>query len=206
MRSNRIESEDEVVLEPAAGGANGRRDLAARPGSGRSRLRAHDPRSSGPARRCPRPPSLFPHAEVRPVTINAGYAMRAWYDIRELSPDGRDGRSRPGPRPGSASSATSSAAPPAGGIAARRIVLAGFLRKVAPRRCMWDCDTLPPLGGIIALSALFCRCARRLVAETGTGEIARQPVLMCHGREDCGGAANFRRAIPRCVARGRRTS
>src|SRR5438270_10617584 len=32
------------------------------------------------------PPSLrlrfvFPHAPVRPVTINAGYRMRAWYDI-----------------------------------------------------------------------------------------------------------------------------
>ncbi|MEO6185854.1 MAG: hypothetical protein ABIP38_15350, partial [Steroidobacteraceae bacterium] len=29
---------------------------------------------------------VFPHAEVRPVTVNAGYAMRAWYDIRELTP------------------------------------------------------------------------------------------------------------------------
>src|SRR5438046_10494573 len=26
---------------------------------------------------------LFPHAPVMPVTINRGYAMRAWYDIRE---------------------------------------------------------------------------------------------------------------------------
>ena len=26
---------------------------------------------------------LFPHAPVIPVTINRGYAMRAWYDIRE---------------------------------------------------------------------------------------------------------------------------
>src|SRR5215203_849226 len=24
---------------------------------------------------------VFPHAPVRPVTLNAGYAMRAWYDI-----------------------------------------------------------------------------------------------------------------------------
>ena len=24
---------------------------------------------------------IFPHAPVRPVTINNGYAMRAWYDI-----------------------------------------------------------------------------------------------------------------------------
>src|SRR5690348_8211210 len=26
---------------------------------------------------------LFPHAPVMPVTINRGYPMRAWYDIRE---------------------------------------------------------------------------------------------------------------------------
>ena len=27
---------------------------------------------------------VFPHAPVRPVTINGGVPMRAWYDIREL--------------------------------------------------------------------------------------------------------------------------
>ena len=26
---------------------------------------------------------VFPHAPVRPVTINGGIAMRAWYDIRQ---------------------------------------------------------------------------------------------------------------------------
>lgn len=29
---------------------------------------------------------VFPHAPVRPVTINAGMAMRAWYDIVDLQP------------------------------------------------------------------------------------------------------------------------
>src|ERR671936_2373104 len=28
---------------------------------------------------------VFPHAPVRPVTINNGYAMRAWYDIIALN-------------------------------------------------------------------------------------------------------------------------
>jgi phospholipase/carboxylesterase len=27
---------------------------------------------------------IFPHARVRPITINNGYAMRAWYDITSL--------------------------------------------------------------------------------------------------------------------------
>ncbi len=26
---------------------------------------------------------VFPHAPMRPVTINAGYVMRAWYDVRD---------------------------------------------------------------------------------------------------------------------------
>lgn len=29
---------------------------------------------------------VLPHAPVRPVTINGGFAMRAWYDIRHLEP------------------------------------------------------------------------------------------------------------------------
>ena len=27
---------------------------------------------------------VFPHAPVRPVTLNGGMRMRAWYDIRDL--------------------------------------------------------------------------------------------------------------------------
>jgi phospholipase/carboxylesterase len=30
---------------------------------------------------------VFPHAPMRPVTINAGYVMRAWYDIKTLDLD-----------------------------------------------------------------------------------------------------------------------
>ena len=32
---------------------------------------------------------VFPHAPVRPVTINGGMAMRAWYDIISLDVEGR---------------------------------------------------------------------------------------------------------------------
>ena len=32
---------------------------------------------------------VFPHAPVRPVTLNGGMPMRAWYDILELSAEGR---------------------------------------------------------------------------------------------------------------------
>ena len=32
---------------------------------------------------------VFPHAPVRPVTLNGGMPMRAWYDIISLDADGR---------------------------------------------------------------------------------------------------------------------
>src|SRR5690554_2741472 len=32
---------------------------------------------------------VFPHADPRPVTINQGMTMRAWYDIVQLSGGGR---------------------------------------------------------------------------------------------------------------------
>src|SRR5690349_13670081 len=30
---------------------------------------------------------IFPHARPRPVTINNGFVMRAWYEITSLGPD-----------------------------------------------------------------------------------------------------------------------
>src|SRR4029450_2099983 len=34
--------------------------------------------------------SIFPHARPRPVTINNGYVMRAWYDITSLGADRKE--------------------------------------------------------------------------------------------------------------------
>ena len=51
----------------------------------------HDFEAIVPELRLPESLSLrfvFPHAPVRPVTINAGIAMRAWYDIVSLDRDG----------------------------------------------------------------------------------------------------------------------
>ena len=55
------------------------RHLDARPGRRRQRLRA-DRRASWLCRRLAMR-FIFPHAPMRPVTINDGYVMRAWYDI-----------------------------------------------------------------------------------------------------------------------------
>ena len=32
---------------------------------------------------------VFPHASERPVTVNGGMVMRAWYDIKSLDAEGR---------------------------------------------------------------------------------------------------------------------
>lgn len=77
---------------------------------------------------------IFPHAPERPVTVNAGYVMRAWYDIKSFTPDGRADAA------GLADSAQRVYryldAEIARGVAADRIVLAGFSQ-----------------GGAVALSA-----------------------------------------------------
>ncbi|MDP6183453.1 MAG: alpha/beta fold hydrolase [Gammaproteobacteria bacterium] len=92
---------------------------------------------------------LFPHAPVRPITINAGMEMRGWYDIDEQGLNQRvDER---GIRESAAAVAALLDAEIATGIDNRRIVLAGFSQGGAialhlglryPQR----------LGGILALS------------------------------------------------------
>jgi len=53
--------------------------LAAWPGRGWPLISLHRPQLVTPDERPLR--FIFPHAPVRPVTVNGGAAMRAWYDI-----------------------------------------------------------------------------------------------------------------------------
>lgn len=122
---------------------------------------------------------VFPHADVRPVTVNAGYAMRAWYDIRELTPEGRDDEA------GLAQTRERIeqyiATERAQGIAARRIVLAGFSQGGATALHV-GLRHGERLGGIIALSC-YLPLRERLAAEADAAN-RDTPILMCHGRED----------------------
>ena len=63
---------------------------------------------------------VFPHAPVRPVTINQGMRMRAWYDILQLGGGPED---EPGLR---ASQKITEELIRAQGLPASKIVLAGF--------------------------------------------------------------------------------
>ncbi len=129
------------------------------------------------------PPSLrarfvFPHAPLRPVTINAGMVMRAWYDVLQLG-GGREDEA--GIRASQALIEAFLAQEKARGIPAGRIVLAGFSQGGAmalqaglrhPER----------LAGIAALSC-YLPLAASLAGEAGPA--AREvPIFMAHGAHD----------------------
>lgn len=122
---------------------------------------------------------VFPHADVRPVTVNAGYAMRAWYDIRELTPEGRDDEA--GLSASRQRIEACIAAEHAAGIASSRIVLAGFSQGGAMALHV-GLRHAQPLAGIIALSC-YLPLRDRLGSEIAAANRAT-PILMCHGRED----------------------
>jgi phospholipase/carboxylesterase len=122
---------------------------------------------------------VFPHAPVRPVTINNGYQMRAWYDI--IGIDRRSAEDFAG---------ISASATEIGGlirqendrgIATNRIVIAGFSQGGA---MPLHVATRHPgaLAGVIALS-----CYLPLAGELATAGHAankRTPIFMAHGIQD----------------------
>lgn len=67
---------------------------------------------------------VFPHAPVRPVTLNGGMAMRAWYDILTLDRDGPSDEE--GIRASAALLEGFVAREQERGVAAQNIVVAGF--------------------------------------------------------------------------------
>jgi phospholipase/carboxylesterase len=177
MRTKIIENEDEVILEPAAGSADSA--IIWMHGLGAD---GHDFVPMVPELQLPasaRVRFVFPHARVRPVTVNAGYAMRAWYDIRELTPEGRDDEA--GLAESRSRIETCIARERNAGIAARRIVLAGFSQGGAMALHV-GLRHAEPLAGIVALSC-YLPLRARLAAELDPANRAT-PILMCHGRED----------------------
>lgn len=122
---------------------------------------------------------VFPHAPVRPVTVNNGWPMRAWYDIRSLDASGRDDAE--GIADSAARVRALIAAEQARGIASRRIVLAGFSQGGA---VVLHTGLREPqaLAGILALST-YLPLRERLVAEMPAAN-CQVPILMCHGTQD----------------------
>lgn len=122
---------------------------------------------------------VFPHAPVRPVTLNGGMRMRAWYDIKSLSRS--DLQDDAGIRESAATVMEIVAEQRRAGIAARRTVIAGFSQGGAITLHA-VCRLAEPLAGAMALSTylpLHDTLPREL-----TDAAKETPVLMCHGRAD----------------------
>ena len=127
---------------------------------------------------------VFPHAPVRPVTVNNGMRMRAWYDIRNFSADELGG----GDRADSAGVLESViqvealvARETGRGVPPERIVLAGFSQGGAIALSA-GLRRVQPLAGIVALSTYLPMSPQ---ASQFTQHAAlRQPVFMAHGSGD----------------------
>jgi phospholipase/carboxylesterase len=122
---------------------------------------------------------VFPHAPVRPVTINMGTPMRAWYDIRALSLDERADEA--GVRESIAQIEALIADEVARGTPASRIVLAGFSQGGA-MALQAGLRHSEPLAGIIGLSC-YLPMAQSLANERATAGTGT-PVLLMHGSRD----------------------
>ena len=122
---------------------------------------------------------LFPHAPVIPVTINDGYPMRAWYDIRENDFNNR--ADLDGVRESQIRVEALISRETARGIASGRVVLAGFSQggAIALHAGLRHAERL---AGIVALSAYLIAPAA-LVAEASAAN-RDIPVFMAHGTLD----------------------
>ena len=120
---------------------------------------------------------VFPHAPMLPVTINNGYVMPAWYDIRAMDLD----------REVDADQLRASAAAVGRliereherGIEARRIIIAGFSQGGAvgyELALSWP----ERLGGLVALSTYFAT-GDSITLHPANADL---PILICHGTRD----------------------
>lgn len=122
---------------------------------------------------------LFPHAPMRPVTINGGFVMRAWYDIAAPAID--EQQDAAGIRTAQAAIETLIAQEIQHGSAPENIYLAGFSQGGAIALHTGLRHT-QRLGGIIALST-YLPLAETLVHEASTAA-QNTPIFMAHGRSD----------------------
>jgi phospholipase/carboxylesterase len=123
---------------------------------------------------------VFPHAPTRPVTINGGYVMRAWYDILGL--DARELREdEPGLRESQRLVEALIEREKERGIAAARIVLAGFSQGCA-MTLMTGLRYRERLAGLVGLSG-YLPLAATTVAERHESN-RDVPIFLAHGTAD----------------------
>jgi phospholipase/carboxylesterase len=122
---------------------------------------------------------IFPHAPTRPVSINNGYVMRAWYDIREADLVRQEDEA--GLRESCAAIEVLLARERERGVASERTVLMGFsqgcaMTLMAGLRHPHRLAALVGLSGYLPLAATTA--AERHAANHDT------PIFLAHGRSD----------------------
>lgn len=123
---------------------------------------------------------LFPHAPVRPITVNGGAAMRSWYDISSLDFETRQQDSE-GIKESAQAIEDLIDNEIQRGVAANRITLAGFSQGGAVA-LYTGLSSAHRLGGILALSCYLPLQDEVLPALT---EAHREiPIFMAHGTQD----------------------
>ncbi|MES1950583.1 carboxylesterase [Salinisphaera sp. S4-8] len=122
---------------------------------------------------------VFPNAKTRPVTINNGMAMRAWYDIKGMAI--ADKQDAEGIRDSASEIEQLIAREAERGIAAESIVIAGFSQggAIALHTGVRHADRL---AGIMGLST-YLPLAETLADEASQAN-RQTPILMAHGSQD----------------------
>jgi len=122
---------------------------------------------------------VFPHAPVRPVTINGGMQMRAWYDILALELERRVDEA--GVLESTSDLSALIAREQERGVPPERVILAGFSQggAIAIHTALRHHQ---PLAGLLALSTYLLR-GETLAAEAHPAN-AQLPVFQAHGSLD----------------------
>ena len=122
---------------------------------------------------------VLPHAPMRPVTINGGYVMPAWYDILGLG--GTSGEDEAGLRASQALVEGLIEREVARGVSPSRIVVAGFSQGCA-MALLTGLRHRERLAGIVGLSG-YLPLADTTAAERSPANQAT-PIFLAHGRFD----------------------
>jgi len=122
---------------------------------------------------------VFPHAPVRPITINNGVRMRGWYDITSF--DFADRADRQGVLESVGQVESLIEREQARGIPPERLLLAGFSQGGAITLAA-GLRRQVPLAGLIGLSTYLPDLAH--AADQLAAGAQRQPLFMAHGQSD----------------------
>lgn len=125
---------------------------------------------------------IFPHAPLRPVTINNGHVMRAWYDVSFGDLEGRSRQAdERGVRDSQAQIGQLIAREQGRKISSKNIVLAGFSQggAIALQTGLRHPE---PLAGVMALST-YLPLAESFAQEAAPAN-AKMSVFMAHGTHD----------------------